>query len=98
MMNPIFFLLLLLCDLAFWMILISVIFSWLLAFGILSMRSAVVAQISYGLDKMTEPIYRPIRRLIPTQFGGLDIAPIGALIAIQVIRYTIQWLSFNMGI
>ena len=98
MMNPIFFLLLLLCDLAFWVILISVIFSWLLAFGILSMRSRIVAQFAYGLERMSAPIYRPIRRLIPTQFGGLDIAPVMALIAIQVIKYTIHWLSFNMGI
>lgn len=97
-MNPIFFLIYMILKLAFWVILASVIFSWLAAFGIVNMRNPFIARIYEGLNNMTEPMYRQIRRIIPTNFGGVDIAPIGVILAIQFLQYTLIWLSNTYGL
>ena len=50
------------------------------------------------LNRLTEPMYRQIRRFIPTNFGGVDIAPIGVVLGIYFIKYTLFWLSTNYGL
>lgn len=97
-MNPIFFLISMILDIVFWIILASVIFSWLVAFGIVNMRNSVALRIYEALHNLTEPMYRQIRKIIPTNFGGVDIAPIGVILVIYFIQYTLRWLSFNYGI
>ncbi|AGI70296.1 putative YGGT family protein [Octadecabacter arcticus 238] len=61
------------------------IMSWLIQFQVLNIRQQFVAQIWYGLSRLLEPIYGPIRRIMP-QMGGIDLAPLIALLAIQAIR------------
>ncbi len=97
-MNPLFYLILLVLDFVFWIILVSVIFSWLVAFGIVNMRNPIALRVYDALNSLTEPMYRQIRRFIPTHFGGVDIAPIGVILAIYFIRYTLFWLSANFGL
>ena len=75
----------LLMNILTWVIIIQVILSWLLAFNVLNTSSNGVRTIAVALDRITAPLYRPIRRLLP-DFGGLDFSPLVILILIQVIE------------
>lgn len=61
------------------------IMSWLLAFNVLNGRQPFVAQVWDGLGRLLEPIYGPIRRFLPPM-GGLDLAPLVAIIAVQALQ------------
>jgi YggT family protein len=75
----------LLLNVLFWIIIIQVILSWLLAFNVLNTSSNGVRTFAVALDRITAPLYRPIRRLLP-DFGGLDFSPLVILILIEVIE------------
>ncbi|MES2119954.1 MAG: YggT family protein [Pseudomonadota bacterium] len=66
-------------------IIIQVILSWLLAFNILNTSSQGVRTFAVALDRLTGPLYRPIRRMLP-DFGGIDFSPLVVLIVIQVLQ------------
>ena len=68
-----------------WIVIVSVVASWLVAFGVVNTRNRAVYIIVDSLNRMTEPLLRPIRRLIPA-FGGLDISPLVLLLAIWFIQ------------
>ena len=68
-----------------WIIIGQVILSWLLAFNVLNVHSGGVRNFIIALDRLTAPLYRPIRRLLP-DFGGIDFSPLVFLILIQVIK------------
>ena len=68
-----------------WIIIIQVILSWLLAFNVLNTSSQGVRSIAVAMDRITAPLYRPIRRVLP-DFGGIDFSPLVILILIQVIK------------
>lgn len=66
-------------------ILLQVILSWLIAFNVLNTSSQGVRAFAVAIDRITAPMYRPIRRLLP-DFGGLDFSPLVVLILIQVLQ------------
>ena len=68
-----------------WIIIVQVILSWLLAFNVLNIHSGGVRNFIVALDRLTAPLYRPIRRMLP-DFGGIDFSPLVILILIQVLR------------
>jgi|SRR5690348_9429058 YggT family protein len=68
-----------------WIIIVQVILSWLLAFNVLNVHSGGVRNFIVALDRLTAPLYRPIRRMLP-DFGGIDFSPLVILILIQVIK------------
>lgn len=84
-MTSIFQILQLLLDVAFFILLIHVIMSWLINFNVLNLRQPLVYQIWDGLNRLLEPIYRPIRNMLP-QTGGLDLAPLVLFIGIIILR------------
>lgn len=61
------------------------IMSWLIQFQVLNIRQPFVSQVWYGLSRLLEPIYAPIRRILP-QMGGIDLAPLVALLGLEAIR------------
>jgi YggT family protein len=75
----------LLLNVLFWIIIIQVILSWLLAFNVLNTSSNGVRTFAVALDRITAPLYRPIRRILP-DFGGLDFSPLIILLLIEVIE------------
>ncbi len=75
----------LLLTIVTWVIIIQVVLSWLLAFNVLNVHSGGVRNFIVALDRLTAPLYRPIRRMLP-DFGGLDFSPLVILILIQVIK------------
>jgi YggT family protein len=66
-------------------IIIQVILSWLFAFNVLNTSSSGVRTFAVAIDRITAPLYRPIRRLLP-DFGGIDFSPLVVLIVIQVLQ------------
>jgi YggT family protein len=79
----------LLLKLITWIIIGQVILSWLIAFNVLNVHSNGVRNFILALERMTAPIYRPIRRILP-DFGGIDFSPLVILIVIQVLRKLLQ--------
>ncbi len=76
-------------DILWFIIIAHIIMSWLVGFQVLNLRQPLVAQIWYGLNRILEPIYAPIRRILPSM-GGLDLAPmvlIFGLFAARTILY-----------
>jgi YggT family protein len=98
MMNPIFMLISTLCSILFWVIIASVILSWLVAFNVVNLRNPLMARLYNGINTFTEKLYAPIRKVIPTIYGGMDISPVIVLLAIQLIQYTLYWLSAKYGL
>ena len=88
-MQSLFQILMLILDVVWFFIIAHVIMSWLINFQVLNMRQQLVAQVWYGLNRVLEPIYGPIRRILPPM-GGLDLAPLVALLAIIAIRIVLQ--------
>jgi YggT family protein len=75
----------LLLSILTWIIIGQVILSWLLAFNVLNTSSGGVRAFALAIDRITAPLYRPVRRLLP-DFGGIDFSPLVILILIQVIK------------
>lgn len=77
--------LLLVLSVAQFIIIAHIILSWLINFQVISLNSPLVASIWDGLNRLVEPVYRRIRQFLP-DLGGIDLAPLVALIAIYAIR------------
>lgn len=72
-------------NIVWWLILASVIMSWLIAFNIINIGNPTVRQIVRTINNLTDPLLAPIRRILPSM-GGLDISPIILLIALEFLR------------
>jgi len=92
--NPVVWLLLTLIDLYTWVIIIAVVKSWLIAFGVVNTYNRFARAVIGFLDAVTEPVFRQVRRVIPP-LGGLDISPLIVLILLQFISYTISYYSLR---
>ena len=68
-----------------YIIIAQAILSWLVAFNVINTHNDFVRSFLRALDRMTEPLYRPIRRILP-DFGGLDFSPLVVLLIISVLR------------
>jgi YggT family protein len=75
----------LLLSILTWVIIIQVILSWLLVLNVLNTSSNGVRTVAVAIDRLTAPLYRPIRRMLP-DFGGIDFSPLVILILIQIIK------------
>ena len=73
----------LLLNVLWWIIVIQFVISLLFLFNALNPSSGGVRAFAAALDRITEPLYRPIRRLLP-DFGGLDFSPLVVLILISI--------------
>ncbi len=83
----------LILSILWYMVLAQVIMSWLINFQVLNLRQPQVAQLWYGLSRLFEPLYAPIRRVLPLT-SGLDLAPLVVAIGIIILR---QALHNNAG-
>ncbi len=94
-MNPFIWLLFQLIDLYFYVILATVIISWLTAFNIINQGNPYVRQINNVLRQLTEPVLAPIRRVLPN-LGGLDFSPIVLLLGLQFLKRAIVYYVYGM--
>jgi len=85
MLISLFQILDLLLQVMMWIIVAQAILSWLVAFNVINTHNQFVRSLLHALDRMTSPIYRPIRKILP-DFGGLDFSPMVVLLLIYVLR------------
>lgn len=78
-----------------WIVIISVVTSWLLALGVLTTANHVVRGVLDVLYRLTEPVYRPFRRFIPN-FGGLDLTPLIVLLIIWLAQAELTTLAYKI--
>ncbi len=68
-----------------WLLIASVVLSWLVAFNVLNTHNRFVWQVGEFLHRITEPLLGPIRNFLPN-LGGLDISPIVLILALYFVR------------
>jgi len=81
-------------QLLVWIIIAQAIISWLVAFNVINTSSNFVRTMLGTLERLTEPLYRPIRKILP-DFGGIDLSPIVLILAIQVVRKLVEGLALE---
>ncbi len=88
-MTSILQILLLVLNIAQFIIFAHIIMSWLIQFQVLNLRQPVVAQIWDGLNRILEPVYSRVRSVLPNM-GGLDLAPLIVLLAVYALRIVLM--------
>lgn len=88
-MTSLYQILMLILSVAKFFILAHFVMSWLISFQVLNIRQPFVAQVWYGLNRMLEPLYGPIRRILPAM-GGIDLSPLVVLIGIYALEIILR--------
>jgi YggT family protein len=96
MLNPIAALLIEILEIYKWIVIAAVIVSWLVAFNVINTYNNFVRTLLRILMALTEPVFRPIRRILPP-IGGLDLSPIVVFVIIWFLQYTITYVSYRNG-
>jgi YggT family protein len=81
-----------------WMVIVQAVMSWLVAFGVINTRNRFVYLVGDFLYRITEPLLRPIRSVLP-DLGGIDLSPVVLLLAVVFIqnvlgRIAIRYIGF----
>jgi YggT family protein len=97
MVNAVFDILIMLLNVLWWIIIIQVILSWLFVFNVLNVTSQGVRAFAGALEKITAPIYRPIRKILP-DFGGIDFSPVVVLLGIMVLQRLLAGVAADIAI
>jgi YggT family protein len=80
----------LLLKVLLWIIIIQAVLSWLVAFNVINTYNDFVRSFLGALDRITAPLYRPIRKILP-DFGGIDLSPMVVILLIIILRdYVLQ--------
>jgi YggT family protein len=95
MLYSLFSILDLLLQVLMWIIIVQAILSWLVAFNVINTHNQFVRSLFNALDRMTRPLYRPIRKILP-DFGGLDFSPMVVLLLIYVLRILLAGAEFDL--
>lgn len=96
MLGSLFSILDLLLRVVSWIIIIQAILSWLVAFNVINTYNDFVRSFLDALGRITEPLYRPIRRILP-DFGGLDFSPLVVLLLIYILRILLSGVAADIG-
>ncbi|BBE33713.1 MULTISPECIES: YggT family protein [Sphingosinicella] len=82
-------------QLVIWIIIAQVIISWLVAFNVINTSNQFVRSLLTGLDRLTEPMLRPIRRVLP-DLGGIDLSPMVLILGLILIQRLVPALVFDI--
>lgn len=92
-MGTLYEALMLILDVVWFVMIAHIIMSWLINFQVLNLRQPLIWQIWNGLNRLLEPIYAPVRSILPNT-GGLDLAPLVVFIIIIIAQ---RALANNAG-
>jgi YggT family protein len=92
LLANLFQLIFLLIKLFSWALILSCVFSMLFAFGVLDTRNRLVWNVGNFLNRITEPVLAPVRRILPN-FGNIDLSP---LVVLLLIRYLLSPLLVEL--
>jgi len=79
-------------QLCMWIVIAAAIMNWLLVFGVINRHNRFVLAISDMLERLTEPVFNQIRRVIPP-FSGVDISP---MIVIVIIYFLERFIEYDL--
>jgi len=88
-MTSLYQIIMLILDVVWFVMIAHIVMSWLISFQVLNLHQPFVGQIWSGLNRLLEPIYAPIRRVLPDT-GPLDLAPLVAFIGLIAVRIILQ--------
>ena len=83
-------------NIMWFIIIVSAIFSWLYAFNVINTRNQFVNQVGGALYRLTEPLYRPIRRFMPN-LGGVDLSPLVVLVILFFLQQVLAHIARTYG-
>ncbi len=95
-LNIVFQILDVLIQVTLMVIFVQAIMSWLLAFNVFSLSNDVVRGIWMTLQRLTDPLYRPIRRIMP-DFGELDLSPMVVIIALIILQRILPTIFYSLA-
>ncbi len=81
-------------NLVWWIIIVQFVLSLLISFNVVNTSNNFVRSLYEGLDRLTEPMYRPIRRLLPNT-GGIDFAPAVVLVLMAIINIILNNIALS---
>lgn len=84
-----------LLQILWWIIVVQIILSWLVAFNVINTSNNFVRSLYNALERLTRPLYRPIRKIMP-DFGGLDFSPVVILLLIWMLRVLLAGLELDL--
>jgi YggT family protein len=85
-----------LIGLYIWVVIVAVAVSWLIAFGVINTRSNDLArQFVNILDRLTDPVFRRIRKIVPP-IAGLDLSPLILILALEVIKILVDGYVYKL--
>jgi len=84
-MRAILDVILIVLDLYIWLLIAAAVLSWLVAFNVVNSRNQFVAMVGDFLYRITEPVLRPIRNMLPS-LGGIDVSPVVLILIIILIK------------
>ena len=87
-LNPIVFLLYQVIKIYIWLLIISVVMSWLVSFNVINTCNRFVYMVGDFLYRITEPLLAPVRRFLPFM-GGLDISPVVLILLLYTLQYSL---------
>lgn len=94
-LNTLIEVILIALNLYWYVILASVIVSWLVAFGVINTYNATVRTILDVIYRLTEPALRPLRRILP-DFGNVDLSPIALWLILYFIIRVLEQVRFSL--
>jgi YggT family protein len=86
----------LLLRLLTYIIIAQAIISWLVAFNVINTHNDFMRTFLNALDRITEPLYRPFRRILP-DFGGIDFSPLVVLLLIYILRILLAGVAADVA-
>ena len=91
MENPFLWLIHTLITLYIWILIGAAVLSWLVAFNVVNTYNHIVRTIGETLHRLTEPLLRPIRSVLPN-LGGIDISPVILILGLLFLERILFWL------
>lgn len=88
MVSALYQIISILLNVLWWIIIVQAIMSWLIAFNVINTYNDFIRSIWIALDRLTQPIYRPIRRIMP-DLGALDLSPMVVLLIIIILQQAV---------
>ncbi len=84
-----------LLNVVWWIIVVQIVLSLLISFNVVNTYNDLVRQLYQGLNTITEPVYRPIRKVLP-DFGQLDFAPAVVLLLMSLMDIVLNRLAISL--
>jgi len=83
-------------NLVWWIIIVQFVLSLLISFNVVNTSNNFVRSLYEGLDRLSEPLYRPLRRILPNT-GGIDFAPAVALLVLAILNIVLNNIALSVA-